>query len=175
LRANVLPGAKAEQIDLFGTQLVLTGPDVGDGRGYLTYGLPIESADDLRELRAVDLSGGAADELLLRIRQPLSGAAGVERDLLLVLRGEAGGRIVRALVAEVARRQGAHAIENEVSFDKGQLVREPGVAKGWSARSYPFTSEEIAGVERLLLPWSDAAVRYRDERGALRAVASRSR
>jgi hypothetical protein len=170
LRANVLFGAAEEQIDMFGSVLVFTGPEVGEGRGYLTYALPASEPRDLLELRAADVTGEGCDELLLRMRQPLLGAEGAERELLLVLRGAAGGRLTRALLVEVARRQGPHAIENRVRVERGALAIEPGVAKAWSKASYPFTPEAVSGAQRLLLPWSDRPVRYRYAGGLLVAA-----
>lgn len=175
LVVKLLPGARGEHVALFGTDIVVTGPTIGDGRGYLSYRLPITDPSALLELRAVALSGGVGDELLVRVKQELKGADGVERELLLVLRGDENGRIVRALVAEVARRQGERVIENRLSLHSGALVREPGAAKGWTAKSYPFDTAAIGGAERLLLPWSDRPVRYQTEGNALRAESSVAR
>lgn len=160
LRANLLGGAKKERIDVFESSLVVSGPEVGDGRGYFAYGVPVSDARELLELRAVDVTGDGLDELLVRTRQTLSGADGVTRELLLVLRAE-NGRLARLLLAEIARRkQGEGAIENRVRTAAGTLVIEPGTAKGWSAASYPFSSDAVAGATPLLLPWRDRAVSY---------------
>jgi hypothetical protein len=160
LRANVLAGSAPEQVDVFGSVLVVTGPEVGDGKGYLTYGAPVSDARELLDVRAADVTGDRIDELLLRVRQPLGGAEAVERELLLVLRSEQG-KLGRALAVEVLRRQRERVIENRVVTSGGTLAIEPGVARGFSEQSYPFSSESIAGVQRLLLPWSDSTVRYR--------------
>jgi len=173
LRANVLAGSAPEQVDVFGSTLVLTGPDVGGGKSYFTYGAPVTDARDLLEVKSGDVTGDGVDELLLRMRQRLEGGDGVERELLLVLRGDASARLVRVLVAEVARRQRPlppagkksagpeHAIENRVLLQGGALTIEPGDARGWSGESYPFAPDAIAGSERLLLPWMDKPVTYR--------------
>jgi hypothetical protein len=180
LRANVLGGDAAEQIDVFGSTLVLTGPDVGGGRSYITYAAPVSDARDLLDVRSGDVTGDGVHELLLRVRQRLAGGDGVERELLLVLRADASARLARVLLVEVARRQRPQppagkqpesgperAVENRVLVQRGALTIEPGEARGWSGESYPFSLDAIAGSERLLLPWMDRPVVYRLAASAL--------
>lgn len=161
LRANLVHGGAAEQVDVFGNVVLLTGSDIGQGAGYLTYALPVDDPRDVLDVRASDITSDGGDELLVRIRQRLSGAEGVERELLLVLRGTDQGGIARALLVEVARRQGKQAIENKLITRAGSLQIEPGTASGWTQKSYPFTREPIAPAGRLLLPWLDPPTRYR--------------
>ncbi|MDB4988820.1 MAG: hypothetical protein JWN04_3998 [Myxococcaceae bacterium] len=160
LRANVLKGGAEERIDVFGNVLVFTGADVALGRGYVTYTVPVPAARDLLELRAVDVTADGNEELLARIRQPLLGVEGVERELLLVLTGDDTGGLARALLAEVARRHDQSAIENHIVTQAGALVIEPGAARGWNQVSYPFAPAAIAGAAPLLLPWKDRPTRY---------------
>ncbi|MDB4976542.1 MAG: hypothetical protein JWN48_4883 [Myxococcaceae bacterium] len=178
LQADILKGNAKERIDVFGSVLVFTGPDVALGKGYLSYAVPVSQTRDLLETRSADVTADGSEELLLRIRQPLgrsaasgaraeNSAEGVERELLLVLHGDEHGQIVRALVVEVARRQGERAIENHVLTQAGALVIEPGSARGWTQLSYPFTSDAVAGVEPLLLPWKDRPTRYHREGAVL--------
>lgn len=175
LHVNMLGSSASERVDLFGATLVFSGPDIGAGHGYLTYAAPVSTARDVVDVQSADVTADSVDELLVRIEQDLTGAGGVRRQLLLVLRGDASGRIARALVVEVARRQrdvsgkavksadgkGERAIENLVQLQKGALTIAPGSARGWTEQTYPFTSEPIAGSEPLLLPWADQPVRYR--------------
>lgn len=175
LTANLTGGPAEEQLFAFGPKLVAVGPDIGGGAVYLAYGLPIAGAQDLLYLGAADVAGDGAKELLVRVRQPLSGLrspaqgrastpAGVHREVLMVLRIEVSGseaRVARLLAAEVARRQDKSAIVNKVGAQGGKLTIEPGQAVGFSQASYPYSNEATGGVERLLLPWSDRPVRYR--------------
>jgi hypothetical protein len=171
LRANVLGGSAPEQIDVFGSTLLFTGPDVAHGTGYLAYAAPISDARALLDVSSADLTGDGVAEVLLRVQQELAGAENVVRELLLVLRGDQNDRIARTLSVEVSRRQHAsrrpggdrseRAIENHVVVQKGVLRIEPGTATGWTEKTYPFTPDAIPGSERLLLPWRDKPVSYR--------------
>jgi hypothetical protein len=171
LRANVLGGSAPEQIDVFGSTLLFTGPEIASGTGYLAYAAPISDARALLDVSTADLTGDGVAEVLVRVQQELAGAENVVRELLLVLRGDPDDRIARALAVEVARRQRAshrpagdhseRAIENRVSVQNGVLSIEPGTASGWTEQTYPFTPDAIPGSERLLLPWRDKVVRYR--------------
>jgi len=177
LRANVLGGSAAEQIDVFGSTLLFTGPDVAAGKGYLAYAAPISDARDLRDVSSADVTGDGVHEVLLRVVQALQGAENVTRELLLVLQGDRESRIARILVVEVARQQQAskkpggdrseRAIVNRVSVQKGVLTIDPGTASGWTEQTYPFTPDAIAGSDRLLLPWRDKPVLYRASGAAL--------
>lgn len=173
LHVNLLGGAAKEQVHVFGKVLAITGEDVAEGRGYLTYGVPIDDARDLVGVRAAELTGDERDELLVTIRQPLTGAEGVVRELLLVLRSDASGRLSRALLAETARRQATRAIENRVKTEGGKLVIEPGKSKGWSSESYPFETGAVGGAQPLLLPWRDRPLAYEARAGTLQPSSAR--
>jgi hypothetical protein len=163
LRANIWVGGAEEELFAFGGTLVLAGPDLGGGNSYLAYKLPVTAATDLLYLGAADVTGDGLREPLVRISQPLSGAANVRREVLLVLRADAQGRFGRILAVEVARRQGENAITNRVRSERGTLLIEPGQAQGFSQASYPFLNEATGGVDRLLLPWLDGPRAYRLE------------
>jgi hypothetical protein len=161
LRANIWVGPAEEELLAFGGTLVLAGPDLGGGSSYLAYKLPVAGAADLLYLGAADVTGDGLSEPLVRVGQPLSGAANVRREVLLVLRADAQGRFGRILAVEVARRQDESAITNRVRSERGKLLIEPGQARGFTQASYPFSNEATGGVERLLLPWLDGPRRYR--------------
>lgn len=167
LRANVLGGSAHEQLDVFGRVLLFTGPDVGGGSSFVSYGAPVNDAKDLLEVRASDVTSDGQAEILLRVRQPLGGANNAERELLIVLRGDAQGRFTRILAAEIARRMDARSIENQLELQGGALSIKPGKARGWAQDSYPFRDEASGGAARLLLPWLDKTIRYRYSGGAL--------
>lgn len=42
-----------------------------------------------------------------------------------------------------------------------QIALTPGQARGFDARSFPFTSTATPGMATLLLPWRDRETRYR--------------
>jgi hypothetical protein len=161
LHANLWVGPADEALSAFGSTLVLAGPDLGGGGSYMAYKLPIAAPADLLYLGAADVTGYGLSEALVRIGQQLSGADGVRREVLLVLRADAQGRIGRILAVEVARRQGAKAVVNRVRSERGALSIEPGQAQGLEQTSYPFLNEATGGVDRLLLPWLDRPRRYR--------------
>lgn len=166
-RANLLGGPELEEVFEIGSHLVLLGPDIGDGGSYLAYGLPVKDPAETLYLGHADVTGDGREELFVRLAQPLSGAEGVRREIVLVLAAEEQGRFRRLLAAEVVRRQGSNAIINRVSTRAGTLTLEPGTAEGWSASDYPFTQDATGGVERLLLPWQDQPQRYRLQGDAL--------
>ncbi|HEY6878595.1 MAG TPA: hypothetical protein VI299_11285, partial [Polyangiales bacterium] len=120
------------------------------------------------DVRAADVTGDNQAELLLRVRQALSGASDVSRELLVVLSADAQGKFSRIALIEVARRQGELAIENLYSVKASVLTIAPGAARGWTAQSYPFTDEATAGAQKLLLPWKDKSLRYHYEGGVLK-------
>ena len=159
-QANLLGGAHKEQVDVFGSMLAITGPEIAQGTGYVAYGVPVGDARDVLDVRAAELTGDGHDELLVRIAQPLSGSEQATRELVLVLRADASGRVSRALMAEVARRTAQGSIENRVRSERGALVIEPGSARGFTADNYPFAPDGVGGAAPLLLPWRDRPVRY---------------
>jgi hypothetical protein len=165
LSANVFGGAATEALCVFGTTLVIAGGDLGDGASYMAYGLPITSPGDFQYLGTGDVTGDGAREIFVRIKQVLSGADGVYRELAMVLRFDELGRFGRALLADVTRRKGASVVANRVRTHDGKLTILPGSSEGWDAESYPFTNEATGGAERLLLPWADGPVSYRLEGG----------
>jgi hypothetical protein len=167
LRANIALGPQSEQIDVFGKVLMFSGPEIGDGNGFMGYGTPVADARDLLEVRAADVTGDERAELLLRVRQPLSGANAVTRELLLVLSADGQGRFARIGLIEIARRQGGNAIENQFSVKGGTLTIAPGGARGWTAASYPFADEPTGGAGKLLLPWKDKPSKFNFASGAL--------
>jgi hypothetical protein len=158
LSGNLIGSARAERCYLLGKNVVVLGPDVGDGLAYVAYGLPVEPSA-VGKLELGDVTGDGVAELLVRVTQPLGGSEGVERDVLLVLSLD-GQRFKRLLAVEVARRQGPRSVQSEVRASAGRLTLEAGEARGWDATSYPFADEAVGGVEALLLPWKTRALGY---------------
>jgi hypothetical protein len=167
LHGNLLGKSSEEDLFVFGNTLVIVGPEVGSGGGYIAYGLPVASEGDLRHVGLADVTGDKRAEIFVRVRQALSGAEGAARGMMLVHQVDEQGRVTRLLTAEVFRYQGQKRIVNKVSTDGGSLTISAGDAIGWNANDYPFTNDETAGSARLLLPWKDRAKRYKFARGAL--------
>lgn len=165
LVANVFGGARKEHLFVFGTTLLIAAGDLGEGGSYVSYGLPAKTPEDVLYLGTGDVTGDGVREIFVRVKQVLSGADGVHRELAVVLRFDELGRFGRALLADVTRRQGDRVIANRVRTRGGELVILPGEAEGWDAQTYPFTNESIGGADRLLLPWADGPVHYQLEGG----------
>jgi hypothetical protein len=179
--ANLFGGPARELVFVHQRRIVMSGADLGAPGSYLAYGLPVRSDEELLSLQSADLGADGKAELFARYRQ--SGPDGVAHELLMVLSVETNGAqrgFQPLLIAEVARRQGDKAILNQVQIKAGVLVIAPGKAQGYTRESYPFSVEArgsareqnndvMPGIERVLLPWSDAARRYRLEAGRLRA------
>jgi hypothetical protein len=163
LRGNFTGSPAPEQVLVFGSDVVVLGANVAGGRGYLVYRLPLENARDLVYAGAADVTGDGARELFLRVRQKLSGAEGVHRELVLVLRVDGQGRLARVLTAEVTRRRGDQVVANRVRTRGGVLTILPGTVEGWDAQGYPFADQPAGDARRLLLPWRDQPVTYRLE------------
>ena len=163
LEGNLFAGPAREHLFVFGSTLVIVGGDLGDGASYLAYGLPIQDPADFLYVGSADVTGDGVSEIFVRVKQALSGADGVHRELALVLRFDALGRFGRALAVDVTRRQGPQVVANRVRTRGGKLVILPGTAEGWDASTYPFTNEAAGGAERLLLPWADKPVSYQLE------------
>jgi hypothetical protein len=167
VRANLALGPEPEVIEVYGKALMFSGPEVGGGNGFMAYVTPAAEARDLIEVRAVDVTGDQRADLLLRVRQLLTGVGDTERELLVVLMADAQGRFVRIGLFEVTRNQGERSVENQYSAKNGVLIIAPGGARTWTKDTYPFADEAIGGAARLLLPWKDKSVRYRFANGTL--------
>ena len=159
-RADVAGDARPESLALYGRECVIVGEGFRDGRDFFYFGLPARDAPDVLELSTQELTGDVRRDLVARIRQRIGA---VTREILHVY-SFAGESLKPVLAVEVARSQADHAIANKVAFvrerDHVVLHIAPGEARGWSAADYPFNSESSDGIDPLLLPWKDKAVRY---------------
>lgn len=161
--ANVAFDAQVEHIEILGDALVVVGPGFREGRGYFYYALP-DQAGELLDVSTVDLTGDGRAEILIRGRQQVGDVA---RDVLMVHRFVRDGSFPLLLVAEVGRQQERRRIENEVRTSGSHLEIRPGRSNGWDAASWPWSDTAAEGQEPLLLPWRDAARRYRFVNGRL--------
>jgi len=163
MQANFAGDRADETAHVYGAQLVVVGPGIQGGRSYLTYGIPVPSAEDLVDVSAADVTGDGRAELLFRVRQRFGE---VTREVLAVHQVTEQG-FPRVLEVEVKRTQGDRSIENQVLTRRGRLEIRPGRARGWDAQSWTFTRSPQDSAEPLLLPWQDRAVRYRFRGGRL--------
>jgi hypothetical protein len=162
-RANVAESDTPEEIYVFDRAFVVVGSSFRGGRAWFQFEIPAASAADIASVRTADLTGDGRDEVLFRIRRHVGE---VEREILLVHQFTPSA-FRRLLAVEVARREGGNAIENELRIANRTLEIGPGRARAWNQGNYPYADGTGDGVDTLLLPWRDRAVRYRYRDGAL--------
>jgi hypothetical protein len=158
--ADVAGDARLETLALFGTECLVVGEGFREGRAFYYFGLPVREAAQVLRLFSGDVTGDGRHELLVRIRQAVGD---VTREILYVYTF-AGEQLEPLLAVEVRRSQGTQSVDNQVALvaraSGSALQITPGVAHGWSATEYPFSSESRDGVAPLLLPWKDRPLRY---------------
>ncbi len=160
LRRDVLGGRAVER--LYGIDgkvpwLVLLGPDVGGGRGYLLWRAGNENVRLLRA-EAADLDGDGKGELLVWLRRDLEAFVSTQVHVMDV---DAHG-FHRLGAIEVGRRVGERTVENalRVVHRRGRDVLRVtvGPVRGFSRERWPFAADfSLAGVEPVKLPWRDRA------------------
>lgn len=166
-QANVAGDAQPETLAVYGPELVVTGNALGGDTGYFFLGLPVRDPADVLGLQTADVTGDGRRDVFVRVRQRIGD---VQRELLFcyTLRAQAAQQL---LAVEVSRTRGSQRIDNRWSLvpdnRRAVLTIEPGTARGWSAKDYPFVSEAAGGVAPLLLPWKDRTTRYVFERDQL--------
>jgi len=172
VRGNVAGDGQPEEAVVLGTHLVVLGPGFREGRGFFAFPLPAEGGpDDVLGLETADLTGDGVDELLIRVRRR---AGDITRQVLLVHRigDQDGGDFPRLAAIEVRRARGDAWVENRVRVQgrgrRARLVVQPGRARGWDERSWPWAPEAPEATPTpVLLPWRDRPVRYRWDGGRL--------
>ncbi len=158
---NLAEDARIESLMLFGKELVVVGEGFRRGVGFFYFGLPVQSPDDVQRVFTGDVTGDGRRDIFVRVRQRIGD---VQREILLgyTFAGEA---LTPILAVEVRRARGTDSVGNVVALVRAglhfALEVKPGVARGWSADSYPFSADSQDSFAPLLLPWQDAAVRYR--------------
>lgn len=163
-RADVAGTAVEEEVVVYGRDLVVVGPAFRGGTGWFHFEIPARAAADVLDVRTAEVTGDARHEVLVRVGQTIGE---IRREVLLVYQFTPVGFPV-LLQREVARAQGAQRIENDVRAGDGALEIRPGVARGWDASTWQFADGPSAdGIVPPLLPWRDAAVRYRYAAGRL--------
>ncbi len=165
--ANVAEGREQEEVMVFGSILLVVGPGFRGGTSWFHFELPAAAPGDVLSVETADLTGDGREEILIRVRRSVED---VRREVLLVHQFRPTG-FPRLLAVEVAREQGGSRLENEVGVLRGRRARVleigPGRARGWDRESWPFADGTGDGVDPILLPWRDSAVRYEYRGGRL--------
>lgn len=154
--------ARPERILLVGRDIVVLGPGFAGGNGYAKLSLTqFGDAKDVGELTVRDVTGNGKADVLVRGVRRVDAPTGekVEIDALFIYTVD-GGRIARVFSIETGREVGGKRVQGLVQFvpsksGKGFDVDvRPGVAKGFTEKTYPWPQDQPGGaIEPLLLPW----------------------
>jgi P-type Ca2+ transporter type 2C len=174
--ADFAEDSQNERLLLHGRDLVVFGRGYKKGVGYAYISLDqFTDAKDILDVTARDLTGDGKSEIIVRgvLRSTPPKEMGfdkstvVDREVVLVYEVTSQG-IQRVFGAETGRAIGAQRVQGGVALLPGprglDLELRPGLAFGWTDRTYPFNQDtgKVGGMEPLILPWGGAApVRYR--------------
>lgn len=170
LEVNVDGDARPERIVLVGRDVLVFGPGFAGGKNYARISLTQFADDkDVGEMTARDLTGDGAAEIIVRGTRRVAPQSGekVDVDALFVYQVK-GGALGRVFAIETGREQGQKRVQGLVQFvpAKGgksfDIDVRPGVAKGWTEKTYPWPEDKPGGsIEPLLLPWgATRSLRY---------------
>ena len=161
---------RPERVALVGRDIIVLGPGFKGGNGYARMSLTQFSDDkDVSELTARDVTGDGAAELVVRgvrhVTTPSGEQVAVEALFIYQVKG---GAITRVFSIETGRELSGKRIQGLVRFvpakgGKGFDVDvRPGVARGWTEKTYPWPQDKPGGsIEPLLLPWGGvSSLRY---------------
>ncbi len=159
---NFITGKALEQLVIAGTFVALLGEDVAKGGAYFAVKAPwAKRQTDLLRFRTVDLDGNGNLDIVYVVRQ--HGAAGLTRDILVVLRFLDSNRFDIYFMHEVAKRQGARYLTNGYRFvrrgKKTDIVITFDRAAGFTRSTY--RSSHGGNLEGLLTPWGTKKKTYR--------------
>ncbi len=162
IEVHVDGDARPERVSLIGRDIVVLGPGFKSGSGYARISLTQFADDkDVSEMTARDVTGDGAAELVVRgvrhVTTPVGENVGV--DCLFIYQVK-GGAIARVFAIETGRELAGKRVQGLVQFvpakgGKGFDVDvRPGVARGWTDKTYPWPQDKSGGaLEPLLLPW----------------------
>ena len=174
---NVAGDGTLERVLVHGKDLVVFGKRFKEGTSYEYTTIGVDNPADIVSVTASDVTGdGHAEVLVLAVlRAKASQALGgqvVTRHAWFVYKLRESG-VRRIFAAEVGRSLDEEMIVGAVRFvPSGKAMGielHPGRAVGWTQESYPFPEDRhpYAGLEPLLLPWTEQPIRryhYRDGR-----------
>ncbi len=174
LEVHVAGDARAERVLLVGKDLVVFGPGFRNGTQYATLTLQ-QFADpaDVTDVTARDLTGDGGADLVVRGKRRIAAPAAnggdpVELEAMFVYEVK-GPQITRVFAIETAREQSGKRVQGLVQFVPARggksfdIDVRPGVAKGWTEKTFPWREDKPGGgIEPLLLPWgTTGTLRYR--------------
>lgn len=155
LMANVTGDAMKERVLVFGSYLVVLGPNFRKGTQYYWNDMNLPNLHlAVFECTTRDVTGDGRAEIVLRKR---FGKGKRWREVFQVLSFGDGDTPRAILEHETALQSEIGAIQTKVTFvpdgAKQAIHFEPGAARGYTAESYNEATE--TGMEPLLLPWGD--------------------
>jgi hypothetical protein len=162
LEVNVDGDARPERVALIGRDVVVLGPGFKGGNAYARLSLTQFATDkDVGELTVRDVTGDGHAEILIRGVRRVTSPSGDRVDIEgLFIYHVTNGNFARIFAVETGREQGKMRVQGLVQFvpakgGKGFDVDvRPGLAKGWTEKTYPWPEEQPGGsIEPLLLPW----------------------
>ncbi len=170
IEVHVDGDGRAERVALVGRDIVVLGPGFKGGNGYARMSLTQFSDDkDVSELTARDVTGDGAAELVVRgvrnVTTPAGDKVAVEALFIYTVKA---GTITRVFSVETGREQSGKRVQGLVQFVPSKAGKgfdidvRPGVARGWTDKTYPWPQDKPGGaVEPLLLPWGGiTSLRY---------------
>jgi hypothetical protein len=158
-----------------GARMVVAGRNLAAiTDGYVYVELPIQSRNDVKEARLVDLAGDGRDALALRYVERGDGAGGGtggagsgrgggkapeggSREILAIYRVAGESEIRRVFAVEVAKATPQGRIEDKIAFVRRgratDIVIDAGRADGLSAAT--FHEAPATDLIPIMLPWAD--------------------
>lgn len=169
---NVAADGQMERVICHGRDLVVFGKGFREGRGYVSMTMPqFTSNQDIHHVSAHDLTGEGHADIIVRGSQRTKapeniGDGELVREVLYVYKVDET-TITRVFAAETAvafEDQRIHSLLAFVPSSTGLDIEvRPGRAVGWDRATWPYAqdTEAVSGVEPIVLPWTEDAVRYR--------------
>ena len=162
LEVNVDGDARPERVVLVGRDVVVFGPGFRGGNAYARITLSQFADDkDVTELTVRDITGDGSAEVIVRGVRRVAPPSGdrVDVDGMFIYQ-VTNSSIARVFSVETGRGQGAKRVQGLVQFVPAKSGRgfdidvRPGMAKGWTEKTYPWPQDPPGGsIEPLLLPW----------------------
>ncbi|MGO8994328.1 MAG: hypothetical protein ACLQVI_13460 [Polyangiaceae bacterium] len=163
VQVNASGDARPERVVLIGKDIVVLGPGFKNGTGYAALTLSqFANDDDVKDMSVRDLTGDGAADLVVRGVRRISVTGSrdpVETESIFVYELD-GETIVRVFAIETGREQKRKRVQGLVQFVPSddhksfEIDVRPGIARGWTKKTYPWAQEQPGGqVEPLLLPW----------------------
>jgi hypothetical protein len=163
VQVNASGDARPERVVLIGRDIVVLGPGFKNGTGYATLTLSqFANDDDVKDLSVRDLTGDGAADLVVRGVRRINAAGShepVETESIFVYELDSEA-ITRVFAIETGREQRRKRVQGLVQFVPSddhksfEIDVRPGIARGWTKKTYPWSQEQPGGqIEPLLLPW----------------------